>query len=534
MGRLFRKPKNNNENLPTSSPLPSEKQVKPVSSSLDENLALITEILGSDDTVTGEFEIAGGQGRAGIAYIKGIVDKNVISEQILIPLINKERGPEHGSNFSRASRLEVIRTRMLSTVNVKKTNRIEQVIEGLLSGNTVLFIDGGTDALIIGTSEFEKRQIEKPETEASVRGSSEAFVDDIGTNITMLRRRLRTPDLELESFIIGRLSRTEVRLVWIEGVANPKIVEEARRRIRRIDIDFIFGAAMIVELLEDSPMAIWPQIRLTERPDVVAANMVEGRFAVFVDGAPYVMVAPSLFWQNLQTVDDYGEAPVIGTFFRLIRHGAFYISLMATSLYVAIVTFHHSIIPPVLAIRIAAGRETVPFPSLVEAFFLSLAIDLLREAGIRLPKAIGSAVGILGAVVIGQAAVSAGFVSPALIIVVAISSISNFSIPSVSVSNAVRLANYILIILGGTMGLFGVVLGMVFLLWGIISQRSFGIPFFYPVAPGERYGLLDTFIRAPLWKLRRRPSLLSPDNQVRVGESTVKPDPKNRGGGRGR
>jgi len=318
-----------------------------------------------------------------------------------------------------------------------------------------------------------------------------------------------------------------VRLAWIEGIANPKLIEEARKRIQRIDIDFVSGSGLIAELIEDKSTSIWPQVHLTEQPAQVAANLADGRFAVLCNMVPFVVIAPVLFWQNLQTADDYSGKALQGTFYRLLRHAAFYLSLMATPLYVALVSYNQSIIPPILAMRIASGREGVPFPSVVETVFLSFIVDLLREAGVRLPRATGGAVTFLGAVVIGQAAVTAGFVSPAVIIVVSISAIANFAIPAQELAGATRIGNYFLIVLAATLGVYGVTIGMIWLLCGVVSLRSFGIPIFYPVAPGELYGLKDIFIRAPAWRLHKRPSLLAPSNLTRMGKSTVEPKPKN-------
>lgn len=509
--------------------LPSQKQFRPVSSSLEDNLTFITQLLGAgSDLITAQFEISGDQVQAGIVYVRGLADKNYIDLHIIERLKN---GPvKLEKSGCRKNILEFISSGILSTVELKKTNREEQVIAAVLAGDTALFVEDTPTAFLISTAKFEKRGIEKPETEISVWSSKEGFIEDLATNIALLRRWLPTPDLRFESFVLGKISQTEVRLAWIEGIANPKIIEEARRRIKRIDVDFVYGSGLIAELIEDKPTSIWPQVHLTEHPDKVAANLVEGRFAILCNMVPFVIIAPVLFWQNLQTTDDYTSKAIVGTFYRLLRHLAFYLSLMATPLYVALVSYHQSIIPPPLALRIAAGREGVPFPSLIETLFLSLVLDLLREAGVRLPQAVGGAVTFLGAVVIGQAAVTAGFVSPAVIIVVSVTAIANFAIPAQELVGATRIGNYFLIFCAAILGVFGITLGMVWLLFGVISLRSFGIPLFYPVAPGELYGLKDIFVRSPAWRLRQRPSLLAPANQTRMSESTMEPKPKKRGG----
>jgi len=523
-----RKDGKDDENL-----LPSQKQVRAVSASLDENIAFVKELLSNDkEIVAGKFEIGEGFGQAGIFYVDGMVNIKVINDNILTPLMIWSERVTQAHKLSGEKRLEAIRAHLLTTMSVTETDRMDQVIGSVLNGDTGLFIDGVAAALVIDTKGFLQRAIEKPETEVAVRGAKESFVENIKVNWSLLRRRLPTPNLRYETFTLGRLSRTEVRLIWIEGVVNPKIIEEARRRIRRIDVDYILNTIMVAELIEDAPNTIFTKYRLTERPDVLATNLAEGRFAVMCNSAPCIMIAPSLFWEGLQTVEDYGEKPIIGSFLRLLRQLALFISLEASPFFVAVLTFHHSIIPPTLAMRISAGRHGVPFPTLVEVLFMTLTIDILREAGVRLPKAIGPAIGILGAVVIGQAAVAAGFVSPALIIIIAVAAVSNFAVASIEMANAIRIANYFLIILGGSFGLFGVTVGTVYLLYHIVSLRSFGVPYFYPVAPGELYSMKDTLVRAPFWTLRRRPSLLAPHNQMRMSDSTVKPEPKQRQGDR--
>ncbi|MCM1564372.1 MAG: spore germination protein [Dehalobacter sp.] len=507
---------------------PSQKQTRLLTSSMEKNLSLIAELLKADtDMVIGRVNITGNE-KLGIVYIRGMTDKDALNKYVIEPLMNGPNKFEKLNETPSINRIRFIQG-LLKTVDVKETKQMEAVITAVLYGNVCLFIDGTDSALVVGNIKFDKRSIENPETDTVIRGSREGFIEDISTNVSMVRRRLCSPTLRFETFFLGKISRTEIRLSWIEGIANPKIIEEVRTRIQRIDIDYIYGSGLIAELIEDNPSSLWPQVHMSERPDVVAANLAEGRFAIFCNGFPYIIIAPLLFWQNLQTPDDYADKPLIGSFFRLLRHMAFYISLMMSPIFVALVSFHPTIIPQLLAFKIAAGREGVPVPSIFEALMLTLMIDLLREAGARLPKPIGVAVAVLGAVIIGQAAVAAGFVSPTVIIIVAIAAIANFSIPSLELANATRIANYLLIILGGIFGLLGVTIGMAWLLWTVISLRSFGIPLFYPLAPGENYGLKDIFFRAPVWQLRKRPSLLAQDNIKKMGAGTVKPKPKDRG-----
>ncbi|HEX3048400.1 MAG TPA: spore germination protein, partial [Bacillota bacterium] len=496
----------------------------PVSANLNENLSLLKQLFKEgSNLVTGTIAVAGGLEEAGIAYIEGLVNVVDINEHILAPLTHGN--PEFLKKQPKDQWLRMIRTHLVTNINITETDDMEQLGYHMLEGGTALFIQGIPSVLVIGTRKIEKRGVEAPDTELALHGSKDSFTEDINTNCILIRRRLPTPRLQFREIMVGRLSRTKVRLCWIDEVAEPEILNEICKRLEQIDIDYVGTLGAITELIEDSPLSIFPQYRKTQRPDRASADLAEGRIAILVDGFPYALVVPLFILQELQTVDDYTEKPILGTLLRSVRYLAIFISVMMTPLYLSFVAYNHTIIPPSLAQRIAMGREGLPFPSFVEVILVTGLLDVLREAGLRLPPSLGGAISVLGAVVIGQAAISAGYFSPSAIIVMAVTAISAFAIPSPHIASATRVLNYFLIFLAGISGIFGVILGVILIVWRINCIRSFGVSISHPLESGHLKGFKDILIRAPFWRLRKRPQIITNGNSTRMGPGTQKPTP---------
>jgi spore germination protein KA len=316
--------------------------------------------------------------------------------------------------------------------------------------------------------------------------------------------------------------------MYIHGIANDKVVKEIRQRLKRIDIDSILESGYIEQLIEDQTFTPFPTMYNTERPDVVAGNLLEGRIAIFVDGTPFVLIAPALFMQFFQSAEDYYARFDIATSIRLLRIFMFMISLIAPATYVAVTTFHQEMVPTTLIVAIAAQREAVPFPAFVEALLMELTFEILREAGIRLPKAIGSAVSIVGALVIGQAAVQASIVSPAMVIIVSITAIASFATPSFDMAISARLIRFLFMIGAATFGFYGIILCLLMMVVHLCSLRSFGVPYMAPFAPFIPVNNGDTVIRLPWWTLRQRPRLITA-NTVREGSNQNPHPPASRG-----
>lgn len=328
----------------------------------------------------------------------------------------------------------------------------------------------------------------------------------------------------MKSIQIGRYSQTEVVIMYIEGLADLMLVQEVQNRLSRIEIDGILESGYIEEFIRDHPFSPFPLMLNTERPDTAAASLLEGNVVILTDGTPFVLIAPTTFYSLLQSPEDYYEGYLIGTLIRWLRYAFLLVALLLPSGYVAILTYHQEMIPTNLLISVARSREQIPFPALVEALIMESTFEALREAGIRLPKNIGSAVSIVGALVIGQAAVSAGIVSAPMVMVVAITGIASFLIPRYNAAITLRILRFPNMFLAGTLGLVGIMLALLTIIIHMCTLRSFGVPYLQPLAPIRNSELKDTIIRAPWWSLKKRPHWTGDYNKFRQSNGQ-KPSP---------
>lgn len=391
-------------------------------------------------------------------------------------------------------------------------------------GNALIFADGHDEALICSTQGGEQRSIQEPSTQASFRGPRQGFTESLQTNISMIRRYIKNPNLWVEKMKKGSVTNTDIALMYIQGICDEKVLKEVKQRLEKIDIDSILESGYIEQLIEDETFTTFPTMYHTERPDVVAGNLLEGRFAIIVDGTPFVLIAPALFVQFFQSVEDYYSRFDIATSIRILRVLVFFISLVAPAVYVAATTFHQEMIPTELLVVIAAQRESVPFPAVVEALTMEVSFEILREAGFRLPRVVGSAVSIVGALVIGEAAVQAGIVSPAMVIIVALTAIASFATPAFAMAISARLIRFIFLIASAVMGFYGLILGIIMMFVHLCSLRSFGVPYMSPLAPFSSQGVKDTLFRVPWWADKKRPESVSKEDKVRQGQDQ-RPEP---------
>ncbi|MCL6635674.1 MAG: spore germination protein [Peptococcaceae bacterium] len=506
-----------------------EEELKP---DLDENLRRFKEVFSQcDDIVFREFVFAQNPAiKLGIVYIDGLVDKHQLSDQIMRALALEVPMSLPGSEITKAAAWQLIKERGLCIHQVRETDKLGEVVEGVLSGDTVLLVDGHARAIINGARAWEARDVQESDAEAVVRGPREGFVETLRINTSLLRRRIKSPNLKIEFFKIGEVTRTDVALVYIRGIVNDKLVAEVKERLNRIRIDGILESGYIEELIEDNPRSPFSLINHTERPDKVAAYLLEGRVAVMVDGSPVVLTAPSLFAEYIQSTEDYYERFYIASAVRVIRLLTLVMSLLLPSLYVAVVTYHHELLPTALLLSVAAQREAVPFPAFVEVLVMEIAFEILREAGVRLPRQIGQAVSIVGALVVGDAAVRAGLVAPATVITVALTGISSF-IHGYSMAISMRLLRFPIMVLAATLGLFGVISGVIIIVVHLCTLRSFGVPYLSPLAPVSVGDLKDVVVRAPWWAMLTRPRLTGMKEPQRQ-EKGLQPAPPGRRGER--
>jgi spore germination protein KA len=340
----------------------------------------------------------------------------------------------------------------------------------------------------------------------------------LDTNLSLLRYRLPTPDFRVKTLRLGRVTKSKVAVCYLDGIVNPQLVEEVLHRLSIVDIDGVLDAGYLEQFIEDNHYSPFPQIQNTERPDKAVANMLEGRVIIMVDGSPFALMMPIVFSQLYQTVEDYSERFLLSSFIRLARLVALVFSLIFPSLYVALISFNPELIPTAFAVAVSGARSGVPFPAVIEVLVMEVSMEVLREATLRLPQQVGGALSIVGVLVIGQAAVSAGFVSPITVVIIALTTIGSFATPAFNVALALRMLRFPLILLAGIFGLYGVMIGLIVIANHMLSLKSFGVPYMSPIVPGNAQGMKDTLTRFPLWFMPKRPAFLHTLNDTRMGK----------------
>ncbi len=492
---------------------------------LNSNINMLKDKTGnSSDIVIRELTIgSNSQLKAAVIYIEGLVDNKIIDEFVIEALLT-DSTIQH--SLLDQNLPQFIENNVIALNGMKIITAVNELFDSLAAGETIILIEGCAHAISGSTQGGEQRSIEEPQTQPVIRGPKDGFTESMRTNTSLIRRRIKNLNLWLEMMKIGEITRTDVGIMYINGIADDKIVEEVRQRLRKIKTESILESGYIEQLIEDQTFTTFPTVYHTERPDVVAANLLEGRIAILVDQTPFVLIVPALFIQFFQSPEDYYERFDISTALRSLRVLIFLISLIAPSTYIAATTFHQEMIPTQLAFAIAAQREAVPFPAFIEALIMEVTFEILREAGVRMPRAIGTTVSIVGALVIGQAAVQAGLISPAMVIVVSITAIASFATPTFAIAISARLVRFALMIIAATFGFYGIMLGLIILAIHLCSIRSFGVPYMYPFAPSSLDNLGDSLFRVPLWAIKRRPKLIAQHNVDRQGENQRPEPPK--------
>lgn len=497
-----------------------------LSSNLTNNIQQLKIIFDrSFDVVYREFEISSSI-KGILIFIDGLVDTELVDSDILKPLLNYRKSAVQSGNIQISEIESFLFNQVILASDIKSSVNIDDIVESILSGETILLVDGAQQAISIDLRKFDKKNVEEPQMEPVVRGPREGFTEDLRTNTSLIRRRLKTPKLKMENMKVGRLSKTDVVIVYLDGIVKDSLVEEVWQRISRIDIDAIMGSGNIEEMIEDNSFSVFPQFGVTERPDRLASTLLEGHVGIIVDTTPIALIAPNVFAQMMQSSEDYYDRFIAVSFIRCIRYFFFIVSLLLPSFYIALLAFHQGMIPRTLLLTIASSREGVPLPVFVESIFMQIFFEALLEAGIRLPKVAGQTVSIVGGLVIGQAAIQAGIVSAATVIVISITGIASFIIPRFNLTSAVRVIRFFMILLASTLGLYGMFIGLLIVLIHMIKLRSFGIPFLSPMAPLNLSGLKDTFIRTPLWSMIRRPEFMETKNKKRMKDNLRPRPPK--------
>lgn len=491
---------------------------------LDDNLKELQERLGhSPDIVIRRIKSTTTQVEVAAVYIEGLIEKLMVNEFV-----------EHAMSFDKLSEENPVITSaediFLYMKELARGIGEEQTVgdwdvlfEALFSGDTILWIDGIREAIRGNTSGGEVRTVSDATTQVAIRGSKEGFTESIGTNISLVRRKIKSPNLWVESMKIGDVTQTNVSIMYIHGIVNDNTLHELRTKLQSIDIDGILESGYIEQFLEDTPFSPFPTLYNTERPDSVAGNLLEGRVAIFVDGTPFVLIAPTTFFMFLHAVEDYYQRYDITTLIRVLRFICLIISLFGPALFIAILNFHQEMIPTTLLINFASQREGVPFPAFIEAMLMEFTFEIIREAGIRMPSPIGQTVSIIGGLVLGQAAVQAGIVSPAMVIVVSLTGISSFATPAFNMALSIRILRFIIMFIAAFMGLYGITIFTFIMVAHMCSLKSLGFPYMSPFGPFIAENQKDSILRVPLKYMRTRPRLVSQKNNTRLKVNDGKP-----------
>ena len=487
----------------------------PIDKKIKNNIEYFKKLNGdSDDVIIREIRIRGLD--AAVFYLEGMVDSRIINDDILKPLMKKGRTQKEKIK-ARELFLQIV-DEVAPVGEMKIVQDFDELTLLFMSGFAAIFLDGCTRVIMLSVQGWEMRAIEQPDIENVIRGPKDSFTETIRTNTTLVRRRIRDPNLRIITTQIGRRSKTDVVLTYIQGIVNPSLLDEIKKRMDTIDIDAIIGSGYVEQLIQDSWWTIFPTIQETERPDRVAAALVEGKAAILVDNTPFALIIPANLNMMMMSPEDSYLRWVGGTIARLIRFGSSFAAMLLPSLYIAFTSYHPEMIPFGLAIAIAINREMLVFPAYVEVFLLELSMELLREAGIRLPGPISQTIGIVGAIVIGTAAVEAGLVGPIVVIIVAFTAISSFVVPTVSLGIAIRQLRFVFMIAATVLGIYGVMLGLLALLGHLATLKSFGVDYLSPFAPLRIRDLKDTIIRMPLPSMHTRPLSLKTQDPDRMDD----------------
>ncbi|WP_404452403.1 spore germination protein [Virgibacillus necropolis] len=443
--------------------------------------------------------------KAFILYINTIADTNVIEDQVISPLLRNQDKSKDIKN-------------MISIQSISTKQKIEDILVEINKGNAALFVEGSDQAYIISASNFQGRGIEKAENEISLIGSKEAFNEKVMTNISLIRKKIKNENLVFETTTISKRSKNDVFFVYVKDVVNEDLLKSVKDRVNRIDVDSIQNLAILEQHIEEKKLSVFPTILNTERPDRAASFLEDGYIVLLMDNSPASLVMPATFWSFFHTAEDGYLRIFFGNFVRLLRILAIFIALFSSAFYVAVTTFHAQMVPPDLLLAIAATREKVPLPAVVEVLVLEIAFELIREAGLRVPSTIGPTIGIVGALILGQAAVQANIVSPIVVIAVALGGLSSFAVGNISLNFAVRLCRFIFIFAAGMFGIYGMTAIFVLGMFYMVSIKSFGVPYLSPLTP-KYLSSGDTIFRRMINNELFRPGYVKPNDMKKKREN---------------
>ena len=504
-----------------------------VSASLEENRKIIDSLYHSDinkDILIRDFSLPGNPGvPAMLVFLDGMIDKQIIDLAILQPLmlLSTIRQGKAGAEL-----LATLAENYLPTNQASVVATYKDVMDGVNGGDTVLFIDGSNQALVLATKGYQQRGVERPQIEQSVRGAQAAFSEGLRTNTGLIRTILSSSDLVTEIIMIGDRAPKKCAVMYLKNLANPELVAEVKRRLVSIRTDYALNLGVVEQFIEDQPANPFPQSLSTERPDRTAAALLEGRVVLLYEGVPFAHVLPVSFFTFFHSIEDFTMSPVIANFTRLLRMTGALISVVLPSVYMALSYFHPEALPTELVLAIAGAREKVPFPTMFELAIMELAFEFIREAGLRIPGMLGSTIGIVGAIILGQAAVTANLVSPVMVVVVAFTGLASFTIPDYRMASTLRVIRFGFMLAAVSFGLVGVSFALLLTAAVLCGMKSFGVPYLAPVAPKTMSGL-DVVIRGPVFRQENRSDALNTMDSSRQPEIARPWIMKKKSGGEG-
>ena len=486
-----------------------------LSKDLTHNLEMIKNVFKDCyDLLFRELTINNGKTKCFIAYIDGSVNHDEINENILTEFMKIQIPPQDDSNS--IGLIDYIKNTNIPITNAVELKKVADIAQKLLNGFCVILVDEVVCALALSVPGWEERKNGEALVEPILRGSPVSFVESIKINTSLIRRKIKTPELKFEMFEVGKLSKTKIVMTYINGIVDQEIVNCLRDRIEHVDVDVVIESGQLEHYIEDNKFSLFPIIDHTERPDASAIALSEGRVVILVDGTPVVLIAPTVFAHFFISVEDNFVPNLFSPLIVLIRYLAFFFAMLFPSIFIAATTFHQEMIPFQLLTTLMASRANLPFPVFIEALLMEITFELLREAGERLPRALGQSLSIVGGLVIGQAAIQAGIVSPAMVVIIATTATASFVIPKVNMTRAVRILKLPFMISAATLGMFGIVMVGLTLMVFMVSLRSAGVPYMTPFASSNKGDWGNLFFKLPTWFANKRPTSIQKNNITRA------------------
>ena len=534
------KPKNEYQfTLPDNPEIDKEKydntnsdKIENIYSQIDANLKYIKtkyNTLINSDIITREFTLNTGskEYKAFILYIDGMVDSQILNDFVLKPLMlknkfcNNETSKIIVQKGKKSNIANYIQDCLIPQNNIKQQSSFKDIFSGVNSGNCALFVDTLSVGFDIDVKGFKQRSISKPENEIVIKGPHEAFVENMRTNTTLLRRFTNNENLIIENTKVGKITQTNCAICYIKDIANDALVAETKYRLNNLEIDSLLSAGELEQLLTDTNSLVVPKILVSERPDYAVKSLLQGRVIILINGSPYALILPAILIDFLTSPEDTNLKPQFANFLKVVRIISSFFALLLPGLYIAITNFHREIIPTELLFSILSSRQSVPFPIIVEILIMEISFEIIREAGLRVPSPIGPTLSIVGALVLGQAAVSAAIVSPILIIIVAITGMSSFAIPDFTFSFHLRFFRFVFILLGFLAGFLGIGMGLFIYISSLCDLETFGVSYTIPYAPAVN-SKNNGFMLSPIWKREDRATYLATKKEKKQNKISMK------------